>query len=878
MTHDTTDALRQRLQALTPEHRAALTERLRARAGRPPRRPLTFSLFYFANNAGEPGGARDEQAYRFLLETARQADRLGFGAVWTPERHFHEFGGIYPNPSVLGAALAAVTERVHIRAGSLVLPLHHPVRVVEDWSVIDNLSGGRVGLSFATGWHGTDFLIAPEKYQDRRAYTWETIPVVQKLWRGEEVAFPGPDGAEIRPVLHPRPVTAELPVWVTASGNPDTYVQAGRLGANVLTALIGQEPEHLAANIARYRAERAAHGHDPEAGTVTVMLHAYLEEDAAAARERCRGPLREYLRGYLEQQRDMIGGSGEDTGGADIEAQLDFAYERYAHHTALIGNPRTVRPLLDRLAEAGVDEAACLVDFGIPLEAAQRSIDLLAGVLADYRSPEAAAVTVSGPAAAVTVSGPAAPAAGSAPAEPVRTAPLGIDQERMRRLERALPAGPANYVTTGLRVRGPLRPGLLDEALRTVVARHEVLRTVFDGAGGSPLQRIGRPGEYPVALERYDLTDLPPGERVRAARELRTELARRPFPADLPPLRVALLALGAEEFQLAVVKHHMITDWVSFNVFLKELFAVYGALLKGRTPDLPPPVPYRAFAERERGRLRDGLLDDQLAYWDRELKGAPDPVTFPLKGARPEVPSFEGHRAWLLLPDSTTARLNALSRAERVTPFMTAYTALAASLARTTGEDDLVLGSPTANRDWAPEQLLGLLLRPMLLRTRMRPEQTFRSALADVRRTMSGALSHAEVPYQAMVDRLAPERDLSWIPLFKLRYLFLYWDDPFELSGLRLNPIDTDPRTSLYDGTISLWDSRLGAFGRFEYASDLFDHSVIVRSIETFATMLDAAVTDPDLRIGDLPDSSSRRYHVDEDELEAHLGSEQDPA
>ncbi|MGV2921824.1 condensation domain-containing protein [Streptomyces alfalfae] len=431
-------------------------------------------------------------------------------------------------------------------------------------------------------------------------------------------------------------------------------------------------------------------------------------------------------------------------------------------------------------------------------------------------------------------------------------------------------------------MRGPLGPELLEEALRTVVARHEVLRTAFgESPSGEPFQRIGAPGEFPVRLERHDVTDVPPAERVRAARAVRTELARRPFPDDLPPVRLALITLGDEEFQLAAVKNHMVTDWVSFTVFLKELFTVYGALLRGRSPDLPPPVPYRVFAEQERARLRDGLLDDQLAYWDKQLAGAPDPATFPLKkpleGRRPAAPTFEGHRAWMLFPDETTARLNALSRAARVTPFMTAYTALAASLGRTTGESDLVLGSPTANRDRTPDNLLGLLLRPMLLRTRLRPEQTFRDALADVRGTVSGALSHAEAPYQSLIDRLAPHRDISWTPLFRLRYLFLPWNDPFEMSGLQLNPIDTDPQTSLYDSTLTLWDSRLGAFGRFEYATDLFDHETVVEGIETFATMLAAAVADPDIRIGDLPIASSTRYHVDVDQLEAHLGSEGPP-
>jgi natural product biosynthesis luciferase-like monooxygenase protein len=829
-----TRTLRQRLAALTPAERAALTERLHTRAAKPAK-ALDFSLFYFAN------AAEDEPRYRFLLDTAKLADRLGFTAVWTPERHFHSFGGLYPNPSVLSAALAMATERVRIRAGSLVLPLHHPIRVCEDWSVIDNLSGGRVGLSFATGWHGTDFALAPDHYADRRERTWDAIGVVRKLWRGEDVDFPGPDGTTVTPTLFPRPVQPELPVWVTASGNPDSFAKAGELGANVLSALIGQSPEHLAANIARYRAARAAHGHDPDAGTVTVMLHAYLDQDATAARDLCAAPLREYLRGYLEQQRDMVGGHDQE---GDVEARLDFAYEMYSTQTALIGSPDTVGPLLVRLADAGVDEIACLVDFGVPLDKAVESIHLLARVKDGQADTTA----------------------------PVTTAPLGIDQDRMRRLELANPAGPANYVTTGLRIRGPLRADALDDALRFVGGRHEALRTTFETRDGVALQRIG--ADFALRLERFDVTDVPPEERVRAARELRTAFARRPFPDDRPPVRVALIRLAEDDHQLAVVKHHMITDWVSFTVFLRELFGAYRDLSLGRTPDLPPAVPYRAFAERERDRLRGGKLDDQLDHWVKQLDGAPDPVTLPMTGQRPAKQTFEGERAWMLFSHETTAKLNAVSRAERVTPFMTAYTALVACLGHVTGESDLVLGSPTANRDWAPENLLGLLLRPMPLRTRLRPEQTFRSALADVRAVTSAALANAEVPYQALVDRLAPERDLDWLPLFKLRYLFLRWDEPVAISGLTLSPLDTDPRTSLYDGTVSLWDDAHGMFGRIEYNSGLFARDTVVSTIETFATVLDAAVTDPDLRVGDLPTSGSRRFHVDQDELEVRLGDQ----
>src|SRR5580704_15551905 len=141
---------------------------------------MDFSLFFFGD-----GGATGDYGYGLLLESARFADANGFSAVWTPERHFHSFGGLYPNPAVTGAAIAAVTERVGIRAGSVVAPLHHPVRIAEEWSVVDNLSRGRVGVSFASGWHAVDFVLRPENYQGRKSITAEAVETVRRLWRGE---------------------------------------------------------------------------------------------------------------------------------------------------------------------------------------------------------------------------------------------------------------------------------------------------------------------------------------------------------------------------------------------------------------------------------------------------------------------------------------------------------------------------------------------------------------------------------------------------------------------------------------------------------------------------------------------------------------------
>ena len=203
---------------------------------------MQFSIFFFSGDESALG----DDKYQLLIESAKFADQHGFKAIWVPERHFNKFGGLFPNPAVVTAALAVLTSHVRLRAGSVVLPLHHPARVVEEWAVVDNLSRGRVEISFAPGFHRNDFVLAPKNFVDRKTIMFREIDTVQKLWRGDCLrALDGKgDEAEVR--VFPKPLQPELPVWITASGNPTTFVKAGEIGANVLTALLDLNINQLA--------------------------------------------------------------------------------------------------------------------------------------------------------------------------------------------------------------------------------------------------------------------------------------------------------------------------------------------------------------------------------------------------------------------------------------------------------------------------------------------------------------------------------------------------------------------------------------------------------------------------------------------------------
>jgi natural product biosynthesis luciferase-like monooxygenase protein len=347
-------------------------------------RPLDFSLFYFSADEAEGDGNTQngtQNKYKLLLEGSKYGDQNGFAAVWTPERHFHAFGGLYPNPSVTSAAIAAVTERIKIRAGSVVLPLHHPLRVAEEWSVVDNISNGRVGISFAAGWQPNDFTLRPENFADAKNIMLRDIDTVRRLWRGEKLSFPGATGKPVELGVLPRPVQKELPYWVTSAGNPETFIAAGKLGANVLTHLLGQTVEELAAKLAAYRKAYKDAGH-PGEGYVSLMLHTFVGPDEAAVREKVRKPLVEYLRTSMHLVKQYAWSfpafkrrEGMDDTSANVDLQslsddemtalLEHSFERYYETSGLFGTPDSCLEMVDKIKAIGVDDVACLIDFGV---------------------------------------------------------------------------------------------------------------------------------------------------------------------------------------------------------------------------------------------------------------------------------------------------------------------------------------------------------------------------------------------------------------------------------------------------------------------------------------------------------------------------------
>ena len=355
-------------------------------------RPIDLGLALWGNDVGS-----GSKKYELMLEAAKFGDTHGFCAVHTPERHFGDFGAPFPNPAVTSAAIAAVTERIQIRASSCVLPLHHPVRVAEDWAVVDNISDGRVGISFASGWQPNDFVIRPDAYANAKKSMFENAEIVRRLWRGEAVDFVNPHGDQVATKTLPRPVQSELPTWITTAGNPETFAQAGAAGVNVLTHLLGQSLDELAEKVKVYRKAAADAGHDPSKLNVTCMLHTFVGEDDAEVRRIVREPMKNYLASAMALVVDFAWSfpaferpGGPDSTPEDVDlnslseeetdAILEFAFERYYETSGLFGTPDACEAMLQRCKDADIDEIACLIDYGVDTDVVLGSLDALADV------------------------------------------------------------------------------------------------------------------------------------------------------------------------------------------------------------------------------------------------------------------------------------------------------------------------------------------------------------------------------------------------------------------------------------------------------------------------------------------------------------------
>ncbi len=340
---------------------------------------IDFSFIFFSDATQNP-----KKKYQLVLDVAQFADQHKFTAVWLPERHFHPFGGIYPSPVTLAAALAVQTKHIRLRSGSVVLPLHHPTEVVETWSIVDNLSNGRVDLGFASGWNPNDFISCPENFSKRREIWHERIAMVKQLWRGESCTFINGNQKSISVRTYPEPLQPEITIWLVVTKLDESFYEAGKCGYHVLTMLQGIDLQELGRKIAIYRNARAEHGFDPATGIVTLMLHTLVHENASLVEHAVREPFSQYIKsaltGHIQGMKE-----GEKPSEKEIDKIVEYSFERYSKTGALFGPVSEVKQVVDQAISVGVNEIACLLDFGVDYSLVIESLSYLQLLKERYR-------------------------------------------------------------------------------------------------------------------------------------------------------------------------------------------------------------------------------------------------------------------------------------------------------------------------------------------------------------------------------------------------------------------------------------------------------------------------------------------------------------
>jgi amino acid adenylation domain-containing protein len=437
--------------------------------------------------------------------------------------------------------------------------------------------------------------------------------------------------------------------------------------------------------------------------------------------------------------------------------------------------------------------------------------------------------------------------------------PLSFAQQRMWLLDRLEPGGTAYNLAFAWRLRGPLDAAVLERAVAEIVRRHEILRTRIEPRDGEPVQVV-EPFRGPT-LAIID-HPIPEPDREAEYQRLATEEMARPFDLAAGPLLRASLVRGGDRDHLFLWSiHHVAGDGWSTGIFGRELKALYEAFAAGRPSPLPPlPVQYGDHAVRQRERLSGDALARETEWWKAQLAGAPALLDLPTDRPRPAVRSDRGETLAFELPPEVAGRVDALARAEGATPFMVLLAAFQVLLARWSGEDDVLVGTPIANRTTADvEGLIGYFANTLVLRGDLSGDPTFRALLARVREATLDAYDHQELPFEKLVEELNPERSLSHTPLFQVAFVLQNLAAPSPITGqpmlgeARMEPVGRERSTAKFDLTLTLSQHGAHTFGHLEYAADLWDRATVERLLGHFAVLLEAALAAPDTRISDLP-------------------------
>jgi len=419
--------------------------------------------------------------------------------------------------------------------------------------------------------------------------------------------------------------------------------------------------------------------------------------------------------------------------------------------------------------------------------------------------------------------------------------PLSFSQQRLWFLDQLNPGSPNYNIPSAFRVEGTLDLEILQRVVNEIIDRHEVLRSRFESVAGKPKVIVAERIVYTIPVQ--DLSTLSSAEQEERVRKLAGRDAVTPFELDKAPLfRVRVFKLGAREYVILLNMHHIISDGWSTSVMLREIAVLYDAFLNGRTSPLDPlPVQYSDYAAWQRSWLKDDILRQQLDFWKEKLGEDPPPLDMPTDFPRPPVQTFNGAVVSAALDKELFAKVNEISGRHKATPFMALLAAWQVLLYKYSGQDDIYVGSPIANRTHSEtEALIGFFVNTLVLRASLDGAMTFEEIVQQVRAFTLGAYAHQDVPFEQLVDELTTERSMSRSPLFQVMFVLQNQDNRngVELPSLQIKPLGADAQTAKFDLTLMIIDSGEGFYAELEYNTDLFRKETAQRLLKHYRQLL----------------------------------------
>ena len=796
---------------------------------------IDFSLYFF----GDYKDYESNSPYKLIMEAAKYADKQGFKAIWLPERHFNSFGGFSPNPAVISSALARETHDICLRA-SIVMPLQHPARIVEEWSVVQHLSQSKqVGLALAPGWHTNDFILNPDAWETRKELLYKNILITQKLWSGKQYTFLGPNNIPTPTETFPKPEHCNLPLWIASIDNREVFAKAGELGIGIITNLLGQDLNELKDNIIVYKNSRKKQGLHPDAGHIVVLVHTLVCADKNQAIELARKPFCDYLSssvGLFQKMAQLhnLAINFDELTRDDRNYIINHAYERLSKGHSLIGDVDSCYEIVNELANIGVSEVACFIDFGV------RANDVLDNLVFINDLKNKFLYSTLTPNKKIE--------------HPAKILPLMKNQMQMLTVE-YLDTGAKNInnLTMAFTLEGEIDTEIMKKAYQSLIDHHASLRVTIDEE-----KRIQIFHKYLSAnLELIDLTSLNEITKQNNIQVFFEDDTNHLCNLAIATHRIILMLTHERKSILIINIHHIISDGISLEILLNDITHFYNLHHAGIKKNLAQNLclQYDEFVKAKLAS-KDKLFD-QENYWKKIIASGLTNFEFPTDFNRPAIKTYYGQKIDANIDIALQQSLQNLSSKHEITNFTIMLSAYAILLSRLTKQNSVVIGMAFSGRTLPrSEKTIGYFSNMYPLQFDINLEITVKEILQITHRKILDTLENQDYSASEIIEKTRKTFDLSRAALFNVAF---NWDNIVvpEFNGIKATHNNLAKRYVRNDLMLNIIKINGNLIASIEYNSDLYKPITVNKVLQDYLYLLKKITENVDLIIGVVPFNST---------------------